>query len=166
MPECRLGRTALPNLLTSRGREYRRRPAGATYRLLPRLPHQWYDVAMWHARLRWDRERLAKLAAAALVSSMPTDAAFGQIEWRAPPCLYSTTTSAGKLCVRAGSFNRDICTALAHFAGENDLPPDFFARLIWRESRFRPDAVSPKGAEGIAQFIPSTARLRGLSNSF
>jgi len=24
----------------------------------------------------------------------------------------------------------------------------------------------PKGAEGIAQFIPSTARLRGLSNSF
>ena len=51
MPECRLGRTALPNLLTSRGREYRRRPAGATYRLLPRLPHQWYDVAMWHARL-------------------------------------------------------------------------------------------------------------------
>ncbi len=80
--------------------------------------------------------------------------------------LFSTTTSTGKLCVRAASFNRDICTALAHFAGENDLPPDFFARLIWKESRFRPDAVSPKGAEGIAQFIPSTARLRGLSNSF
>ena len=121
---------------------------------------------MWHARRRWDRRRLALLVAGALVSSTPTDAAFAQIEWRAPPRIYSTTTSTGKLCVRASSFNRDICTALAHFAGENDLPPDFFARLIWKESRFRPDAVSPKGAEGIAQFMPSTARLRGLSNRF
>ncbi|MGJ7042291.1 hypothetical protein J2Y63_005573 [Shinella sp. BE166] len=106
------------------------------------------------------------LAAAGLASSMSTNAAIAQIEWRAPPCTYSIATSTGALCVRAASFNRDICTALAHFAGENDLPPDFFARLIWKESRFRPDAVSPKGAEGIAQFIPSTARLRGLSNSF
>jgi Transglycosylase SLT domain len=106
------------------------------------------------------------LAAGGLVSCMPTDGAIAQSEWRAPPCIYSTTTSTGTLCVRAASFNRDICRALARFAGENDLPPDFFARLIWTESRFRPDAVSPKGAEGIAQFIPSTARRRGLSNSF
>lgn len=120
---------------------------------------------MWRALWRWDRRRLALLAAGGLASSMPTDAAIAQIEWRAPPCLYSTTTSTGTLCVREASFNRDICEALARFAGENDLPPDFFARLIWKESRFRPDAVSPKGAEGIAQFIPSTAKMRGLSNS-
>lgn len=106
------------------------------------------------------------LVAGGLVSSMPTDAAIAQIEWRAPACTYSIATSTRTLCVREATFNRDICRALAHFAGENDLPPDFFARLIWTESRFRPDAVSPKGAEGIAQFIPSTARLRGLSNSF
>lgn len=121
---------------------------------------------MWRAQRRRDRGRLALLAAGGLVSCIPTDAAIAQIEWRAPPCVYSTTTSTGTLCVRAASFNRDICGALARFAGENDLPPDFFARLIWQESRFRPDAVSPKGAEGIAQFIPSTARLRGLSDSF
>jgi hypothetical protein len=121
---------------------------------------------MWHARRRWDRIRLALLATGGLIVGIPTDTAFAQIEWRAPPCTYSLATSTGPLCVRAGSFNRDICRALAHFAGENDLPPDFFARLIWKESRFRPDAVSPKGAEGIAQFIPSTARLRGLGNSF
>ena len=46
------------------------------------------------------------------------------------------------------------------------LPPDFFARLIWKESRFDPNAVSPAGAEGIAQFMPGTAALRGLQNSF
>ncbi|WP_244477584.1 MULTISPECIES: lytic transglycosylase domain-containing protein [unclassified Rhizobium] len=97
---------------------------------------------------------------------MPTDAVIAQSEWSAPPCAYSIVSRTGTLCVRAASFNRDICGALARFAGENDLQPDFFARLIWSESRFRPDAVSPKGAEGIAQFIPSTARMRGLSNSY
>ncbi|MFC6446615.1 lytic transglycosylase domain-containing protein [Shinella zoogloeoides] len=121
---------------------------------------------MWRAQRRWDRRRLALLVAGGLASSMPTDTAIAQIEWRAPPCTYSIATGTGALCVRAVSFNRDICGALAHFAGEHDLPPEFFARLIWKESRFRPDAVSPKGAEGIAQFIPSTARLRGLSDSF
>ncbi len=121
---------------------------------------------MWHARGKWDRRGFALLAAGGLILGMPKDAAFAQIEWRAPPCAFSIATSTGTLCVREASFNRDICRALARFAGENDLPPDFFARLIWTESRFRPDAVSPKGAEGIAQFIPSTARLRGLSNSF
>lgn len=121
---------------------------------------------MWHARRRWDKGRLALLALGGLVFSMPIDASIAQIEWRAPPCICSTTTSTETFCVREASFNRGICRALAHFAGENDLPPDFFARLIWTESRFRPDAVSSKGAEGIAQFIPSTARLRGLSNSF
>jgi soluble lytic murein transglycosylase-like protein len=48
----------------------------------------------------------------------------------------------------------------------NALPPEFLARLIWRESLFQADAVSPKGAEGIAQFMPGTARRRGLSNTF
>ncbi len=120
---------------------------------------------MRHARRRWHKRRLALLAAGGLVC-MQTDVAIAQIEWRSRPCAYLIATSTGTLCVREAIFNRDICRALARLADENDLPPDFFARLIWTESRFRPNAVSPKGAEGIAQFIPSTARLRGLSNSF
>src|SRR5438046_10714364 len=39
-----------------------------------------------------------------------------------------------------------ICDALAAAAAENDLPVDFFARLIWQESRFDPTAVSRAGA--------------------
>ena len=46
------------------------------------------------------------------------------------------------------------------------LPVDFFTRLIWKESIFDAQAVSPVGAEGIAQFMPGTAKLRGLKNSF
>src|SRR5690606_2397231 len=36
----------------------------------------------------------------------------------------------------------------------------------WKESLFDPAAVSPKGAEGIAQFMPGTARMRGLEDPF
>src|SRR6266566_4555004 len=53
--------------------------------------------------------------------------------------------------------NDGICNALAAAAQENDLPIDFFTRLIWQESRFDPTAVSRAGAQGVAQFMPATA---------
>ncbi|HYZ45703.1 MAG TPA: lytic transglycosylase domain-containing protein [Xanthobacteraceae bacterium] len=59
-----------------------------------------------------------------------------------------------------------ICDALAAAAAENDLPVDFFARLIWQESRFNPTAVSRAGAQGVAQFMPATANSRGLADPF
>jgi soluble lytic murein transglycosylase-like protein len=46
-----------------------------------------------------------------------------------------------------------ICGALAEAAAQNDLLTDFFARLIWQESRFDPAAVSRAGAQGVAQFM-------------
>jgi hypothetical protein len=60
----------------------------------------------------------------------------------------------------------EICRTLAQAADDNDLPEEFFTRLIWQESRFDPKAVSPKGAQGIAQFMPQTAAMRGLINAF
>lgn len=59
-----------------------------------------------------------------------------------------------------------ICHLIETQADLHQLPRDFFARLIWKESRFDPNAESPVGAEGIAQFMPGTARMRGLANSF
>jgi Transglycosylase SLT domain len=55
---------------------------------------------------------------------------------------------------------------LATAAAANDLPVEFFTRLIWQESRFKPEAVSRAGAQGVAQFMPGTARLRGLEDPF
>jgi Transglycosylase SLT domain len=60
----------------------------------------------------------------------------------------------------------DICRAVEQDAAENGLPVEFFARVIWQESRFNAQAVSPKGAQGIAQFMPQTAGYRGLIDPF
>jgi hypothetical protein len=59
-----------------------------------------------------------------------------------------------------------VCDLIEVHADQNGLPKDFFARLIWKESRFDPNAISPVGAEGIAQFMPGTAKMRGLANAF
>ena len=51
-------------------------------------------------------------------------------------------------------------------AARTGLPYDFLFRLLRQESGLRADAVSPKGALGIAQFMPATALERGLTDPF
>ncbi|MCE4226946.1 lytic transglycosylase domain-containing protein [Methylobacterium sp. C25] len=46
------------------------------------------------------------------------------------------------------------------------LPVDYFLRLIKQESGFNHRAVSRAGAQGVAQFMPATAALRGLKDPF
>jgi len=60
----------------------------------------------------------------------------------------------------------DVCRTLEQAAAENALPVEFFARVIWQESRFNASAVSAKGAAGIAQFMPRTADWHGLADPF
>ncbi|WP_417719896.1 lytic transglycosylase domain-containing protein [Salipiger sp.] len=69
-------------------------------------------------------------------------------------------------CIRPSQFVHDTCQAIDHFAQRHGLDRGFFARLIWQESRFDPNALSPANARGIAQFIPSTAALRGLKDPY
>jgi soluble lytic murein transglycosylase-like protein len=45
---------------------------------------------------------------------------------------------------------------------EAGIPPDLFVRQINMESGFNPNAQSPAGAQGIAQFMPETARGLGI----
>jgi Transglycosylase SLT domain len=64
-----------------------------------------------------------------------------------------------------------ICRMIEHAAAANSLPFDFFAKIIWQESSFRPNAVGPVTrsglrAQGIAQFMPFTAAERLLVNPF
>jgi soluble lytic murein transglycosylase-like protein len=60
----------------------------------------------------------------------------------------------------------EICNALSENAQANRLPAVYFANLIWQESRFRHDAVSPVGALGVAQFMPEVALEAGIDDPF
>ncbi|MCJ2034692.1 lytic transglycosylase domain-containing protein [Methylobacterium sp. J-068] len=59
-----------------------------------------------------------------------------------------------------------LCRLIEGSAKARGLPVPFLTRLIWRESAFRVGAVSPVGAQGVAQFMPGTARERGLTDPF
>ena len=64
-----------------------------------------------------------------------------------------------------------ICLMVESAARANDLPLEYFARVIWQESRFQSDAVGPvtrsgQRAQGIAQFMPGTASERRLLDPF
>jgi hypothetical protein len=64
-----------------------------------------------------------------------------------------------------------MCLMIESAARANDLPLEFFARVIWQDSRFQSDAIGPvtrngQRAQGIAQFMPGTASERRLLDPF
>ena len=85
-----------------------------------------------------------------------------------PPTLEpdETTSDAPQTPLARPPTADDVCHTLEQAAAENAVPVEFFARVIWQESRFNASAVSPKGAEGIAQFMPRTADWHGLADPF
>ena len=71
-------------------------------------------------------------------------------------------TRAGNVDVR-----ESLCLMIESAARAQNLPLEFFARVIWQESRFQADVVGPRTrsgdrAQGIAQFMPRTAAERGV----
>ena len=85
---------------------------------------------------------------------------------RAAAALGRRCTADGAVCIRRADYIADVCRAIETLARDNAIDRDFFARLLWKESLFDAAAVSPAGAQGIAQFMPETARQRGLADAF
>lgn len=57
--------------------------------------------------------------------------------------------------------------AIAQAEDSNGIPQNMLARLLYQECRYRADIISgattsPAGAQGIAQFMPATAREMGI----
>uniref|UniRef100_A0A9E7ZVH3 Transglycosylase SLT domain-containing protein n=1 Tax=Bosea sp. NBC_00436 TaxID=2969620 RepID=A0A9E7ZVH3_9HYPH len=59
-----------------------------------------------------------------------------------------------------------LCRLIDDAARAQGMPAAFLTRLIFQESSFRPGVTSPAGAQGLAQFMPGTARERGLLDPF
>jgi soluble lytic murein transglycosylase-like protein len=56
-----------------------------------------------------------------------------------------------------------FATALKQAAVSANISPTLLAALVWQESRWNPQALSPKGAMGLAQLMPATARDLGVN---
>ena len=53
-------------------------------------------------------------------------------------------------------------SAIRDAATRHGVDPDLLTSLVWTESSFQPDAVSPVGAVGLGQLMPSTAKSLGV----
>jgi soluble lytic murein transglycosylase-like protein len=91
----------------------------------------------------------------------------------APPSFEEPAASPEKPAdaARESDTRESICLMIEAAARASNLPLEFFARVIWQESRFQSDAVGPvtrngQRAQGIAQFMPGTAGERGLLDPF
>ena len=64
----------------------------------------------------------------------------------------------------SGGWSQERIVKEIHAAAErHDIPAELFMALVWQESRYRADALSPKGAYGFAQLMPGTAKDLGVN---
>ena len=125
---------------------------------------------MIQAVARWV---MGGLAGAMLAGAMPASAEVisigddGAVVRQDGPAVYLTadlkpapigpTVSRPRLLRSA-----DVAVTIRQEAERRSLSPSLIAAVAWHESRFNPAARSPKGARGIMQLMPATARSLGV----
>ena len=94
-------------------------------------------------------------------------------EWVVGPLAQTPVESAGdydesgRVIYRSESVQLtdipvEYSAKIAELSARYGLSPQLLAALVWQESRWRADAVSPAGARGLAQLMPATARYLGV----
>ncbi|MDD9715561.1 lytic transglycosylase domain-containing protein [Dinoroseobacter sp. PD6] len=69
----------------------------------------------------------------------------------------------GEIPSYRGSYRGPYLDMARNAARRHGIPEDLFLRLVQQESGFNPKAVSHKGAIGLAQLMPGTARMLGVN---
>lgn len=63
----------------------------------------------------------------------------------------------------SGGIPAQYAGVVARLSAIYDLSPALIEAVVWQESRWRENAVSPAGARGLAQLMPGTARDLGVN---
>jgi len=79
-----------------------------------------------------------------------------------PQANRSKSGSPSLIQDRKGNFDPIISSASRNFS----VDPDLVRAVIQAESNFNPQAVSPKGAMGLMQLMPATAREMAVTDPF
>ena len=77
-----------------------------------------------------------------------------------PPSVFPGETAGDAIPTRLGAAlppDNPWVAEAGRLAEKYNLPRDVFLSLVYQESRFNPEARSPKGAYGLAQLMPGTA---------
>jgi soluble lytic murein transglycosylase-like protein len=65
--------------------------------------------------------------------------------------------------INAGTVPPVYAAKVQELAARYDLSPALIEAVVWQESRWHPQAVSPVGARGLAQLMPGTAQSLGVN---
>jgi hypothetical protein len=108
---------------------------------------------------------------AQVLAAPPNGTHDDQSVYSAPVLDSNTVQTDADQSLRKPTDLRSLCRTIASAAAQNDLPFEFFSRIIWQESRFNSGAIGPvtrggQRAQGIAQFMPATALERSVSDPF
>jgi soluble lytic murein transglycosylase-like protein len=96
--------------------------------------------------------------------------------WAASPSVQPSSglTSVIRTDPRTGKLVRAVAVhnpaalnvAVDRVAAEHALPSELVHSVVRAESNYNPNAVSPKGAQGLMQLVPATARRFGVADAF
>lgn len=97
----------------------------------------------------------------------------GSVTTHAAPAVYSAPGEAPAPILTPGSATitpirrtagpqLPVPEAIWAAADRSGVSPRVLEAIAWQESRFNPNAISPKGAVGVMQLMPDTARALGV----
>jgi len=101
-----------------------------------------------------------------LLRSLPRRRRFAPLLLSAAVAFAAMPAGAEEAATPSSGIEDALCRLIDDAARVHSVPTAFLTRLIFQESSFRPGVTSPAGAQGVAQFMPGTARERGLLDPF
>jgi len=90
------------------------------------------------------------------LASVPADVAAEMVDVSVPDVAVADAQLQARIVPRY------YAAKVAELSARYDLSPALIEALVWQESRWNAAAVSPKGAQGLAQLMPETARELGV----